>query len=196
MTGDWVAALEPGAPDAVAAWRGIADGRLIAVRREVRRRAGEGTAAGVAAQLAALADALTAIVGDLSDDDLRRDGGEGGWNVAQAVGHDADSRAGLCLAAAKAAAGQWPPDAPSVVQGIPGPADADRATLLRKIAQSQRIVERAARTVAGHETEPCPLDHPQVGRLRCGEWLLFAGLHDLMHLDQLHGLAARKENRT
>lgn len=196
MTADWVAALEPGAPDIVAAWRGIDEGRLIAVRREVRHRAGEGTAEVVAAQLAILADALTAIVGDLSDDDLRRDGGEGGWNVAQAVGHDADSRAGLCLAAAKAAAGQWPPDAPSVVQGIPGPADADRATLLRKIAQSQRIVERAARTVAGHEMEPCPLDHPQVGRLRCGEWLLFAGVHDLMHLNQLHGLMARKEIRS
>ena len=193
MTADWVAALEPGAPDIVAAWRGIDEGRLIAVRREVRHRAGAGTAAVVAVQLAVLADALTAIVGDLSDDDLRRDGGEGGWNVAQAVGHDAESRAGLCLAAAKAAAGQWPPDAPSVVQGIPGPADADHATLLRKIAQSQRIVERAARTVAGHEMEPCPLDHPQVGRLRCGEWLLFAGVHDLMHLDQLHGLIARKE---
>ena len=193
MTADWVAALEPGAPDIVAAWRGIDEGRLIAVRREVRHRAGAGTAAVVAVQLAVLADALTAIVGDLSDDDLRRDGGEGGWNVAQAVGHDADSRAGLCLAAAKAAAGQWPPDAPSVVQGISGPADADRATLLRKIAQSQRIVERAARTVAGHEMEPCPLDHPQVGRLRCGEWLLFAGVHDLMHLSQLHGLIARKE---
>ena len=196
MTADWVAALEPGAPDIVAAWRGIDEGRLIAVRREVRHRAGEGTAEVVAAQLAILADALTAIVGDLSDDDLRRDGGEGGWNVAQAVGHDAESRAGLSLAAAKAAAGQWPPDAPSVVQGIPGPADADHATLLRKIAQSQRIVERAARTVAGHEMEPCPLDHPQVGRLRCGEWLLFAGVHDLMHLDQLHGLIARKEIRS
>lgn len=193
MTADWAAALEPGAPDVVAAWRGIDEGRLIAVRREVRHRAGDGTAMVVAAQLAVLADALTVIVGDLSDDDLRRDGGEGGWNVAQAVGHDAESRAGLSLAAAKAAAGQWPPDAPSVVQGIPGPADADHATLLRKIAQSQRIVERAARTVAGHETEPCPLDHPQVGRLRCGEWLLFAGVHDLMHLDQLHGLIARKE---
>jgi len=193
LTADWVAVLEPGAPDVVAAWRGIDEGRLIAVRREVRHRAGDGTAAVVAAQLAVLADALTAIVVDLSDDDLRRDGGEGGWNVAQAVGHDAESRAGLCLAAAKAAAGQWPPDAPSVVQGIPGSADADHATLLRKIAQSQRIVERAARTVAGHELEPCPLDHPQVGRLRCGEWLLFAGVHDLMHLDQLHGLIARKE---
>jgi hypothetical protein len=23
---------------------------------------------------------------------------------------------------------------------------------------------------------------------RCGEWLLFAGVHDLMHLEQLHDL--------
>lgn len=188
MTADWVAALAPGAPDLVAAWRELGDGRLIAVRREVRRRAGEGTAERIAGQLAVMADALTEIVDGLSDDDLRRDGGESGWNVAQAVGHVADSRAGLCLAAAKAAAGQWPSDAPSVVQGIPGPADADRATLVRKIVQSQRIAVRAARTVAGHETEPCPLDHPQVGRLRCGEWLLFAGVHDLMHLEQLHAM--------
>ena len=195
MTADWVVALEAGAPDVVAAWRGIDEGKLISVRREVRRRAGAGTAESVARQLAVLADALTAIVGELSDDDLRRDGGEGGWNVAQAVGHDAEARAGLCLAAAKAAAGRWPADAPAVVQGIPGASDADHATLIRKIAQSQRIVERCARTVAGHEVEPCPLDHPQVGRLRCGEWLLFAGVHDLMHLDQLRGLVAAKETR-
>jgi len=37
---------------------------------------------------------------------------------------------------------------------------------------------------------PCPLEHPLVGRLRCGEWFLFAGVHDLMHLEQLDGLAA------
>lgn len=195
MTADWVGDLEAGAPDVVAAWRGIDEGKLISVRREVRRRAGTGTAQPVAAQLGVLAEALSAIVGELSDDDLRRDGGEGGWNVAQAVGHAAESRAGLCLAAAKTAAGQWPADAPAVVQGIAGAADADQATLIRKLAQSQRIVERCARTVAGHELEPCPLDHPQVGRLRCGEWLLFAGVHDLMHLDQLHGLLARKETR-
>ncbi|MEX2184290.1 MAG: DinB family protein [Chloroflexota bacterium] len=195
MTGGWVRALEPGAPDIVAAWRGIDEGKFISVRREVRKRAGIGTAQLVAEQSAVLADALSAIVGELSDDDLRRDGGEGGWNAAQAVGHDADSRAGLCLAAAKAAAGQWPAEAPAVVQGIPGPADADQATLIRKIAQSQRIVERCARTVAGHELEICPLEHPQVGRLRCGEWLLFAGVHDLMHLDQLHGLVSRRGTR-
>lgn len=28
-----------------------------------------------------------------------------------------------------------------------------------------------------------------MGRKRCGEWLLFAGVYDLMHLDQLHSLA-------
>ena len=181
----WVDALEPGAPDLVAAWRGIEVGRFIEVRREVRKRSGAGAVGRIAPQLASLADALTAVVECLSDEDLARDGGEEGWNVAQAIGHDCDARAGLSLAAAKAAAGQWPADAPRVVPGVPGPADADRATLLRKITQSQRIVERAGRTVAGHETEPCPLEHPLVGQLRCGEWLLFAGLHDLMHLEQL-----------
>jgi hypothetical protein len=29
-----------------------------------------------------------------------------------------------------------------------------------------------------------------VGRLRCGEWLLFAGVHDLMHLEQVERLEA------
>ena len=60
-----------------------------------------------------------------------------------------------------------------------------------RLATSQRTIERAARTIAGHETDPCPLDHPIVGRLRCGEWLLFAGVHDCMHLEQLHRLAAQ-----
>jgi hypothetical protein len=67
--------------------------------------------------------------------------------------------------------------------------DVTRDELLRKIAQSQRLIDRASRTIAGHETDPCPLDHPLVGRLRCGEWILFAGVHDVMHLEQLHRLA-------
>lgn len=187
----WVDALEAGAPDMVAAWRNIDEGKFISVRREVRRRAGAGTAERLAEELAALADALSAIVSELPDDALTLPGGEGDWNVAQAVGHTAESRAGLTLAASLAAAGRWPADARSVVQGIAGAPDADRATLVRKIAQSQRLVERAVRNVAGHEEEPCPLDHPQVGKLRCGEWLLFAGVHDLMHLEQLHGIADR-----
>jgi DinB superfamily len=187
----WVDALAAGAPDVVAAWRGIEAGRPLELRREVRRRAGPDSVGRVVPQLASLAAALTAIVDALTDADLRRPGGEEDWNVAQAIGHDADARAGLALAAARAAAGTWPPDAPRVVPGVPGPADADADALRTRIARSQRIVERAARSVAGHELDPCPLEHPLVGRLRCGEWLLFAGVHDLMHLEQLHRLTER-----
>ena len=187
----WADDLEAGAPDIVAAWRGIEVGRTDEVRREVRRLAGHGTAERLVPQLGTLAAALTAIVETLSEADLARDGGEEDWNVAQAIGHDCEARAGLCLAAARAAGGRWPANAPDMVIGVPGPADADRATLLHKIAQSQRIVERSARTVAGHETEPCPMVHPTIGRLRCGEWLVFAGVHDLMHLDQLHTMMRR-----
>ena len=182
--------LEPGAPDVVAAWRGIEEGELTTVRRQVRQRTGPGSTQTIVPQLATMAGALTALVEALPEAILRAPGGEGDWNVAQCIGHACESRVGLCLAASLAATGRWPEDAPSVVQGIPGPPDADRATLVRKIAQSQRIVERAARAVAGHETDPCPLDHPQVGRLRCGEWVLFAGIHDLMHLEQVHALLA------
>ena len=191
LVATWIDALANGAPDIVAAWRGIEAGQFISVRREVRRRAGPGTAEAIAGQLATLADALTAFVETAPDEMLRMPGGEEDWNVAQAIGHDCESRAGLCLAAGLAAGGRWPADAPTVVPGIPGSPDTDRLTLLRKIAQSQRLIERSVRMVAGHETDPCPLEHPLVGRLRCGEWLLFAGVHDLMHLQQLHGLAER-----
>lgn len=186
---DWLAALEAGAPDVVAAYRGIDEGRFIAVRREVRRRAGEGTAEGLVVQLGVVADSIAALVGALPEAAFALPGGEGDWTVAECVGHDASARAGLTMAGALAASGRWPDDAPTVVPGIPGPA-VDRASLIGKIARSQRLIARSGRVIAGHETDPCPLDHPLVGRLRCGEWLLFAGVHDLMHLDQLHRIAA------
>jgi hypothetical protein len=173
---DRIAALAAAAPDVVAVWRGIDEGALITVRREVRRRAGAGTAEGIAAQLGAVAAALRVVVEALPERAFALPGGEGGWNVAQALGHTADARA---------ASGRWPDDAPEVVPGIPGAPDATRDQLLRRLAVSQRVVERSARSIAGHETKPCPLVHPLVGRMRCGEWLLFAGVHDLMHLEQL-----------
>ncbi len=185
----WIDELERTAPDIVAAWRGIEAGRFISVRREVRRRAGSGTADAVVGQLAATADALVAVIESLADAAFAMDGGEEDWTVAQAIGHDAAARAGLVLAASLAAAGRWPADAPAVVPGVPGPAAATRDDLVRTVVRSQRIVERAAARIAGHETDLCPLEHPLVGRLRCGEWLLFAGVHDLMHLEQLHGIA-------
>jgi hypothetical protein len=187
---DWAVALEPTAPDIVAAWRGIEAGQFLSVRREVRRRAGLGSAGRVAGQLDAVASTMVALVEALPERALALPGGEGDWNVAQTVGHVATARAGLALAAGLAASGHWPPNAPTVIPGVPGPPNIDRLELARKLARSQRIIARAAPQVAGHEEEPCPLDHPLVGRLRCGEWLLFAGVHDLMHLEQLHAIAA------
>jgi hypothetical protein len=186
----WLDELEADAPDAVAAFRGIEAGRFISVRREVRRRAGPGSADRIVIELAALAGALSRLVETLPEAAFDAPGGEGDWNVAEAIGHDADSRAGLAMAGALAAQGRFPADAPMVVTGVPGDRDLARDALLRRVAASQRIVERAARSIAGHEEDPCPLEHPLVGRLRCGEWLLFAGVHDLMHLEQLHGIAA------
>ena len=187
---DWATDLEPTAPDIVAAWRGIEARQFLSVRREVRRRAGQGSAERIIAQLDAVVSAIAAVVEVLPARALDLPGGEGDWNIAQTVGHVATARAGLALAAGLAASGRWPMDAPTVLPGIPGPPTVDRTELAHKLVQSQRIIARAAAQVAGHEDDPCPLNHPLVGRLRCGEWLLFAGVHDLMHLEQLHGIAA------
>lgn len=190
MTDDWAAELEADAPDVIAAWRGIEEGRSISVRREIRSRAGAGSAEAIVAQLEAVAGALVAAIETLPDDAFAMPGGEADWTVAEAIGHDAAARAGLVMAGALAASGRWPADAPTVVPSVPGPVAVGRDELVRKIVQSQRIIARSARQIAGHETDACPLDHPQVGRLRCGEWLLFAGVHDVMHLEQLHRIAA------
>lgn len=187
----WLHELEPAAPGAVGAFRAIEAGRFLSVRREVRRHGGAGSTPTSVAELAALAEALAAAVGRLPEEALRAPGGEEDWNVAQAVGHVSTARAGLVLAASLAAADRWPADAPTVVPGVPGSPTATRDELLRRIAQSQRVIERAGRAVEGHETDPCPLEHPLVGRLRCGEWLVFAAVHDLMHLEQLHRIEAQ-----
>jgi hypothetical protein len=186
----WVDELEGHAPDIVGAWRRIEVGQLVTVRREVRRRAGPDSARTIVAQLAATADAITALTENFPDDAFALPGGEADWTVAEAIGHDAAARAGLVMASALAASGRWPADAPRVVPSVPGRAGVGREELVRKIAQSQRIIARSAEQIAGHETDPCPLDHPLVGRLRCGEWLVFAGIHDVMHLEQLHRIAA------
>ena len=185
---DWLDVLEPAAPDPVAAFRGIEAGAFLSVRREVRRRSSLGATTGIVEQLAAIESALVDVVRRLPEPAFASPGGESDWNVAQAIGHDASARAGLILAASLAASGRWPVDAPTVVPGVPGSPDASRDELIRKLDQSQRLIGRAARAIEGHEVDPCPLDHPLVGLLRCGEWLLFAGVHDLMHLEQLHGI--------
>jgi hypothetical protein len=187
---DWLARLEPSAPDVVAAYRSIEVEQPDTVRVSIRERAGAGSTGRIVRELQAIARALADLVGGLPDEAFAMPGGEGDWNVAQALGHDIHARSGLVLAASLAAADRWPAKARPVVPGVPGAPDADRDDLLRRLDRSQDVIARAARSIAGHETDPCPLDHPLVGRLRCGEWLLFAGVHDLMHLEQLHELAA------
>jgi hypothetical protein len=188
----WLAALEPRAPDIVAVWQTIDDEepiiRALAFRREIRRRAGPGSAARILAQQEAIADALETVVRDLPESLLRAPGGEGDWNVAQTFAHTTGSRRWLAHAAALAARDEWPADAPRVIPGVPGAADADVPALLLLLGKSRRSLATSAEAIAGHESVPCLLDHPLVGHLRCGEWLLFAGVHDLMHLRQLHRL--------
>jgi len=191
----WLAALEPLAPDVVAVWNAIPHDdastiSAIAFRREIRQRAGPGTAAKVLTQQEAIADALGAVLGEMPEELLRAPGGEGDWNVAQAFAHTTGARRYLVYAAALAARGEWPAEPPQVVPGVPGRADADREALLLLLEKSRRSMATSAAAIAGHEAQLCPLDHPLVGHLRCGEWLLFAGVHDLMHLRQLHGLLA------
>ena len=193
---EWVAELEGSAPDVVAIWRLIDPDDFSrdysATRDELTRRAGPGSAAGVLAQQEAIADALEAILAEMPEELLQAPGGEGDWNVAQAFAHATGSRRYLAAAAAMAARGEWPDPPPVVTPGIPGPADADRQVLLTLLGKSRRSMALSAAAIAGHETDPCPLDHPLIGaRLLCGEWLLFCGVHDLMHLEQLHNLLDR-----
>jgi len=190
----WLAALEPLAPDVVAVWNTIPNDAStisgLTFRREIRRRAGPGSAAAILAQQEAVADALAAVLGEMPEALLRAPGGEGDWNVAQAFAHTTGARRWLVHAGALAARGEWPAEPPQVVPGVPGRANADRETLLLLLEKSRRSMATSAAAIAGREAQPCPLDHPLVGHLRCGEWLLFAGVHDLMHLRQLHDLLA------
>lgn len=183
----WLEALDRRAPDVVAVWWAIDDGPMV-FRRELRRRAGPGTAAAILAQQDAVADALADALAAASEDVLRAPGGEEDWNVAQAFAHTTAARRWLVRAGALAARGEWPEAAPVVTPGVPGPADASRELLGGYLDKSRRSMAESAAAIAGHEADPCPLSHPLVGRLRCGEWLLFAGVHDLMHLEQLHRL--------
>jgi hypothetical protein len=183
----WLERLEPRAPDVVAVWLSMDDGPMR-FRRAIRRRSGPGTAARVLHQQEAVADALAEALNAAPEEVLRAPGGEEDWNVAQAFAHTTAARRWLVHAAELAARGAWPADEPVVRPGIPGPADASREVLLSFLEKSRRSMRTSAEAIAGHEADPCPLSHPLIGRLRCGEWLLWAGVHDLMHLEQLHRL--------
>jgi hypothetical protein len=191
MPEDWAEALAGEAPDLTAPYAAYRDGRLLEVRSDVRRRAGDGAALRLAPQHAAVARVFGDLLARADDALLDAPGGEGDWTLAEALGHAIESRQGLVLAAQLAATGRFPADSPPVVKGIAGPSGATREELRTRLDRSQRFLERAIPRVEGHERTECPLIHPDLGQLRCGEWLIVAGVHDLLHVAQLHSLVER-----
>ena len=189
----WLHRLDADAPDVIACWRALDDtlAGLKRLRREVRARVGPGDAPRILAQQVAVGDALERVLREIPEPLLRAPGGEEDWNVAQAFAHTTAARRFLATWAALDAGGTWPADSPPVVRpSIPGPPQASRESLLTYLDKSRRAISDAAGRIEGHETQRCGVSHPLIGRLRCGEWLLFLGVHDCMHLEQLHRLLA------
>ena len=187
----WLAALEPRAPDIVAVWRTIDDEGPVIQRPGLPardpaaggpRQPGENPGPARGHRRCA-----GAILTDLPESAAARTGGEGDWNVAQAFAHTTGSRRWLAHAGALAAVASGRPTPAAGRAGRPGPGRRRAASAPDLLGKSRRSLATSAEAIAGHESEPCPLDHPLVGHLRCGEWFLFAGVHDLMHLEQLHG---------
>ena len=187
----WLASLQTGAPDVVACWRVLDESLagLKALRRTLRARVDAGDAPRILAQQEAIGDALEAILRRLPEHLLRAPGGEEDWNVAQAFAHTTAARRFLATWASLDAGAAWPKDHPPVVTpSVPGRADASADELLILLDKSRRAVREAAGRIEGHERQRCRLEHPLIGHLRCGEWLLWIGVHDCMHLEQLHRL--------
>jgi hypothetical protein len=193
MSASWSDELEADAPDVVAVWR-VADSSMAglkAMRRELRTRVAAGAAPRILGQQEAVGNALESVLRSLPEALLRAPGGEEDWNVAQAFAHTTAARRFLSTWAALDVNGSWPEHRPpAVTPSVPGRPDATREELLALLDKSRRAMREAAGKIEGHETNRCRMDHPLVGHLRCGEWLLFVGVHDLMHLEQLHRLAA------
>ncbi len=187
----WLATLERDAPDVVACWHALDNSfsGLKALRRELRDRVHEGDTPRILAQQEVLGDALERVLLAMPERLLRAPGGEEDWNVAQAFAHTTAARRFLGTWAALDAGGEWPKEhAPVVTPSVPGRPDATRDELLVLLDKSRRAIRESAARISGHERQRCGMDHPLIGHLRCGEWLLFLGIHDCMHLEQLHRL--------
>lgn len=188
----WLDRLQADAPDVIACWRVFDWSRagLKALRRELGPRVHEGDAPRILAQQEAIGDELERALRALPERLLRAPGGEEDWNVAQAFAHTTGARRFLATWASLDAAGEWPEERPPVVTpSVPGPADATLEQLVVLLDKSRLAIRIAAERIEGHELDRCRMRHPLIGHLRCGEWLLFIGIHDLMHLEQLGQLA-------
>ena len=187
----WLTRLEADAPDVVACRRAFDWSRagLKTLRRELRPRVHEGDAPRILAQQEAIGDELEKALRALPERLLRAPGGEEDWNVAQTFAHTTAARRFLATWASLDAAGEWPEERPpAVTASVPGPADATPDLLLTFLDKSRAAIRTAAARIDGHELDRCRMRHPLIGHLRCGDWLLFIGVHDLMHLEQLDRL--------
>ena len=187
----WLTSLEADAPDVLACWRALDSSftGLKALRRELLHRVHPGDAPRILAQQEAVGRELERMLRAIPERLLRAPGGEEDWNVAQAFAHTTAARRFLGTWAALDAGGTWPAtDPPTVTPSIPGRPDATREELLVLLEKSSRAMRKAAERIEGHERQRCGMDHPLIGHLRCGEWLLFLGIHDCMHLEQLEAL--------
>jgi len=187
----WLTTLEADAPDVIACWRALDSNfsGIRALRRELLHRVHLGDAQRILAQQEAVGRELERMLRAMPERLLRAPGGEGDWNVAQAFAHTTAARRFLGTWAALDAGGTWPAtDPPTVTPGIPGRPDATRDELLVLLEKSSRAMRKAAERIEGNERQRCGMDHPLIGHLRCGEWLLFLGIHDCMHLEQMQHL--------
>jgi len=187
----WLTTLETDAPDVVACWRALDSSftGLRALRRELRARVHPGGAPGILAQQDAIGRELERMLRAMPERLLRAPGGEEDWNLAQAFAHTTAARRFLGAWAALDAGGTWPTtDPPTVTPSVPGRPDATREELLVLLEKSARAMHKAAERIEGNELQRCGMDHPLIGHLRCGDWLLFLGIHDCMHLEQMQRL--------
>jgi hypothetical protein len=187
----WLTVVKADAPDVVACWRALDSSYsgLKALRRELRARVHEGGTPRILAQQEVVGDELERTLRSIPERLLRAPGGEEDWNVAQAFAHTTAGRRFLGTWAALDAGGTWPKEnAPVVTPSVPGRPDATREELLVLLDKSRLAIREAAARISGHERQRCGMAHPLIGHLRCGEWLLFLGIHDCMHLEQLHDL--------
>ena len=187
---DWVAELEVAAPDVIAVWR-LIDIDNDAARDELEARSSRLGAAAILAQQEVVAEALEDVLGRHARGDAPCPRRRGGLERLPGVRahhrrpalpprRGSDGRLGP-LAGRRSAAGD--PRRPRA------PPTSTATMLMTYLAKSRRSQALAASAISGHEADPCPMDHPLIGhRLSCGAWLLFAGVHDAMHLEQLHGL--------
>jgi hypothetical protein len=188
---EWIERLEADAPDVMACWRALDStyAGVKALRRELRERVPTGGAPRILAQQEAVGDELERTLRAMPEALLRAPGGEEDWNVAQAFAHTTAGRRFLGTWAALDAGDSWPEEnAPVVTPSVPGRPDATRDELLVLLDKSRLAIRQAAERIERHERQRCGMDHPLIGHLRCGEWLLFLGIHDCMHLEQLHRL--------